>query len=113
MKRRSVLQASLPMIAVLLAFGSCSRPPAELRAEDVQKALHDDLFFAHKVVDSMLTDTDGVDLLAERMSKDPSTARAVLNALARKGGADQVIAEHCRDRAATALQAAPTTGGKP
>ena len=66
-----------------------------LSEEEILKAMHDDLSVSHKVADFMIKDNDGIDLLAERLSKDPAAAAQLCEALARKGGGEKAIAQAC------------------
>lgn len=90
---------SLACLAVFLAavmLTRCAeRLPEGPSEEEILKAMHDDLSVSHKVADFMIKDDDGVNLLAERLSKDPRAAAQLFEALARKGGGQKAIAVAC------------------
>lgn len=97
-KRR--LSVSFACMAVFLAGLMLTRcterlPPEGPSEEEILKAMHDDLSVSHKVADFMIKDDDGIDLLAERLSKDPRAAAQLLEAIARKGDGQKAIAVAC------------------
>lgn len=84
--------------------------------EEILKAMHDNLSVSHEVADFMIKDHDGIELLAERLSKDPAAAGQLLETLQRKGGAERPIADACARAAerkpdATVPAPVPTTTG--
>ena len=98
MKHRLTL--SFACLAVFLAAVTLTRcaeklPPEGPSEEEILKAMHDDLSVSHKVADFMIKDDDGIDLLAERLSKDPRAAAQLFEAIARKGGGQKAIAVAC------------------
>lgn len=82
------------LFTVLLAR-CADRLPEGPSEEEILKAMHDDLSVSHKVADFMIKDNDGIDLLAERLSKEPAAAAQLFEALARKGGGEKAIAQAC------------------
>lgn len=91
---------SLACLAVFLAIVMLTRcaeklPPEGPSEEEILKAMHDDLSVSHKVADFMIKDDDGIDLLAERLSKDPRAAAQLFETIARKGGGQKAIAVAC------------------
>lgn len=97
MKRRLALFVCLAafLAAVMLTRCADKLPPEGPSEEEILKAMHDDLFVSHKVADFMIKDDDGIDLLAERLSKDPRAAAQLFEAIARKGGGQKAIAVAC------------------
>lgn len=82
------------LVTVFLAR-CVDRLPEGSSEEEILKAMHDDLSVSHKVADFMIKDNDGIDLLAERLSKDPVAAARLFEVLARKGGGEKAIAQAC------------------
>lgn len=114
--QRRLLFASL--VVALSLLGCRDRlPPEGPSEEEILKAMHDDLTVSHKVADFMIKDHDGIDLLAERLSKDPVATTQLLETLAKKGGGEKAIAIACL-RAAESQQQnalpvpAPSTGAQ-
>lgn len=94
MTRRRI---SVMVLMVVLVFAGCRDrlPPEGPSEEEILKAMHEDLFVKHKIADFMITDHDGIDLLAERLSKDPVATSQLFESLARKGGGPKAIAVAC------------------
>lgn len=89
-------KVSCVALTVLLMFAGCrDRLPEGPSEEEILKAMHDDLSVSHEVADFMITDNDGIDLLAERLSKDPRAAAQLFETLARKGGGQKAISVAC------------------
>ena len=89
------LGCAVAVIATVLIAGCRDRLPERPSEEEILKAMHDDLSVSHKVADFMIKDHDGIELLAERLSKDPQAASQLLETLQRKGGAEKAIAAAC------------------
>ena len=89
--------AAVIALVTLAVFAGCGDrlPPEGPSEEELLKAMHDDLSVSHKVADFMIKDDDGIDLLAERLSKDPAAAARLFETLARKGGGEKAIAVAC------------------
>lgn len=88
--------AAIALVALAVFAGCRERlPPEGPSEEEILKAMHDDLSVSHKVADFMIQDNDGIDLLAERLSKDPAAAARLFETLARKGGGEKAIAVAC------------------
>lgn len=88
---------SLVVLISAALVSSCRHqtPPEHLKPETILKAMHDDMFTAHVVAESLIEERDGIDLLAERLAKNPAAAGALMDAMLRKGGLEKVFAERC------------------
>lgn len=117
MKHRRLLRSMFASaVAAVLLFGCRERLPEGPSEEEILKAMHDDLSVSHKVADFMIKDHDGIDLLAERLSKDPVAAAQLFETLAKKGGGEKAIAIAClrvaeRQRENTVPVPPPSTTG--
>lgn len=94
------LTVSFRCLVVVLAGVLLTRctervPPEGPSEEEILRSMHDDLSVSHKVADFMIKDDDGINLLAERLSKDPRAAGQLFEAIARKGGGQKAIAVAC------------------
>lgn len=87
--------ASLILIA---GFMSCRQTPTPVRAEEVTRAIHEHLPVGHEVIDSILRDRDGAELLAERLARDPTATRQLLERIAKKEQGDAIIRQFCASR---------------
>lgn len=114
---RNVLRVVACMITIAAALSTMllsacgSRTRGRLTAGEIRKAMHDDLFVSHEIVDFIISDNDGTKLLAERLSKDPVAARVMLETLVKKGGAETAIAEMCAQAAARRQRSAIAAPG--
>lgn len=102
------LRCAVAVIAMALIASCRDRLPERPSEEEILKAMHDDLSVSHKVADFMIKDNDGINLLAERLSKDPAAASRLFETLARKGGGEQAIAAACLRAAEWQRENAPT-----
>lgn len=93
---RSYFPCAIILFGIALTMTRCTRqPPEPFRSAAVIKAMHDNHFLAHDVTDYLITDHEGVDQLAERLTKNPAAARQLMDAMIRKGGLKKVFAERC------------------
>ena len=90
-----LLRCATAVVAMALIASCRDRLPERPSEEEILKAMHDDLSVSHKVADFMIKDHDGIELLAERLSKDPQAASQLLETMQRKGGAEKAIADAC------------------
>ena len=110
------LFCAVVIIATAMIAGCRDRLPEGPSEEEILKAMHDDLSVSHKVADFMIKDHDGIELLAERLSKDPQAGSQLLETLQRKGGAEKPIADACaraeREPGSTVPPVTTTTGAR-
>ena len=90
-----LLRCAIAVVGMALIAGCRDRLPEGPSEEEILKAMHDDLVVSHKVADFMIKDHDGIELLAERLSKDPAAAGQLLETLSKKGGAEKAVAGAC------------------
>ena len=79
----------------MTVFGCRERVSEGPSEEEILKAMHDRLWVSHRVADFMIDDQDGINLLAERLSKNPAAAEKLFETLVKKGGGEKAISAAC------------------